>query len=374
MTTDPIGLYVHIPFCVSKCNYCDFCSLGGAYDRYIDSYVKTLLAEAERYKRGKKITVNTLYFGGGTPSLLSPEMLKKILVGLEAVFDFGKLSEFTLEANPGTLTYEKAKGFKAFGVNRISLGLQSIHNNELKKLGRIHTFEDFLDSYKMLREVGFDNISVDLMYGIPEQTTESFCQTLSRVISLAPEHISAYGLIIEEGTPFFDDRDFLALPTEDDECDMYDMACQMLADAGYLHYEISNYSMPGYHSEHNLGYWRMREYIGLGAAAYSYLDGERYGNPRSLERYLGGELKTDVDTVDPDTEEKEYIMMRLRISDGIDLSEYSERFGKDFVRNKEEALSGYKKSELITLDKDRVALTERGFYLSNTIICDLIDL
>ena len=373
MTTKRIGLYVHIPFCVSKCNYCDFCSLGGAYDRYIEAYVDALLAEAEAYKREPKIALRTLYFGGGTPSLLSPDMLGKILEGLRNVFDFDDLFEFTLEANPGTLTREGAVGFKELGVNRISLGLQSIHENELKKLGRIHSFEDFLLSYKMLREAGFDNIGVDLMYGIPEQTIESFEKTLSRVIAISPEHISAYGLIIEEGTPFFEKVDSLPLPDEDTECDMYNLACSMLRDAGYHHYEISNYSRPGYRSAHNLVYWQMGEYIGLGAAAYSYLDGERYGNPRSLSAYLDGVRKNDVDVVDAECEESEYIMMRLRISDGIDLAEYLNKFGKNFITGREELLSAYEGAGYLTVDDERVALTERGFYISNTLICDLLD-
>lgn len=371
MTTKPIGLYVHIPFCVSKCKYCDFCSLGAAYDRYIDDYVKALCDEVKVYRREPGIAIDTLYFGGGTPSLLSPNMLEKILLGLRTVFDFNSLREFTLEANPGTLTYEKAIGFKALGVNRISLGLQTVHENELKLLGRIHTYEDFLSSYKMLREAGFDNIGIDLMYGIPDQTRESFKETLSRVIALSPEHLSAYGLIIEEGTPFYLARNSLNLPVEDEECDMYDLACSMLADAGYQHYEISNYSKAGYHSSHNLKYWRAEEYIGLGAAAYSYFDGERYGNPRSVERYLSGERKCDIERVDSGEEEIEYIMMNLRLSYGVSIDDYQARFGKSFISGREEILKRYIRGGYIVEHDGRISLTEQGFYISNSIISDL---
>ena len=373
MTTKPIGLYIHIPFCVSKCKYCDFCSLGGAYDQYIDAYLDALFDEAEQYRREEPIAVDTLYFGGGTPSLLSVEKLGKILERIRSVFDLSPLREFTLEANPGTLTKEKADGFIALGVNRISLGMQTIHSIELEKLGRIHTFEDFLRSYNMLRDAGFDNIGIDLMYGIPEQTVSSFRETLSRVIELRPEHISAYGLIIEEGTPFFEMRDTLALPDEDTECNMYLTACNMLREAGYEHYEISNYSLKGRPSLHNLKYWETSPYIGLGAAAYSYFDGVRYGNPKSVSRYIGGERRTDVDPVDRKGEENEYIMMRLRLSDGIVLSEYSSEFGKSFTEGREAILSSFEKLGFLSVGSNSVSLTEKGFYISNTVICDLLD-
>ena len=372
MITEPIGLYIHIPFCISKCNYCDFCSYPSLYKERADEYIDRLISEAESYRRGEKIDVNSIYFGGGTPSLLEPKQLGRILDAVRSVFNVSDDCEVTTEANPGTVTEEKLRAYRSLGVNRVSLGLQSVHENEMKILGRIHTYDDFLLAYSMLRGLGFDNISVDLMYGIPEQTLVSFRETLTRVIDLAPEHISAYGLIIEEGTPFFKMADRLAIPDEDEECDMYCMAASMLADAGYEHYEISNYSRPNRRSRHNLKYWRAEEYIGLGAAAYSYFEGKRYGNPRSFDRYMNGSEYENIDELDRDGEMFEYAMMRLRLADGIPLREYERRFGVSFLDGRREKLDRYTKAGLICQSNEAVSLTERGFYLSNTVMADIL--
>ena len=372
MTTDPIGIYVHIPFCKSKCNYCDFCSYPSLYEARADEYVERVIAEAGGYRKEHPLRVDTVYFGGGTPSLLTPSQLERLLKSLREVFDILPDAEITLEANPGTLTEEKARGYKALGVNRISLGVQTIHEKELKSLGRIHTYGDFLTSYKLLRECGFDNISVDLMYGIPHQTADSFTETLREIISLKPEHISAYGLIVEEGTPFYDVADSLPLPTEDAECDMYYTAADILKKAGYSHYEISNYARPSYKSRHNLKYWRDEEYIGLGAAAYSYFGGSRYGNPRSFDKYMSGASRDNVDTPDREGEMFEYAMMHLRLDEGITLADYKARFGTDFTSERESVIEKYRAAGMLTLDEDRLALTERGFYLSNAIMAELL--
>ena len=232
MTTDALGLYVHIPFCKSKCNYCDFCSYPAIGSSARDGYIERVISEAREYVKGEKIRVDTLYLGGGTPSLLSPAQAERLLSSLSDIFDISPLAEVTIEANPGTVDGEKVLAYKSLGVNRISLGLQSIHENELKILGRIHTYDDFLSAYKLVREHGFDNVSIDLMYGIPEQTKDSFRKTLDAVTALEPEHISAYGLIVEEGTPFYSMAKSLPLPSEDEECDMYFMAAEVLRERG----------------------------------------------------------------------------------------------------------------------------------------------
>lgn len=372
MTTDARGLYVHIPFCIRKCNYCNFASLGGSFDEYIDSYTDRLLSEAKEYRESEKVKIDTLYFGGGTPSLLSPKRLEIMLSTLSEIFSFTDDLEFTLEANPGTLDYEKAAGYRSLGVNRVSIGLQSIHGNELKILGRIHNYDEFLECYGALRRAGFENLNVDLMYGIPECTVDSFAKTLDAVTALSPEHISAYGLIVEEGTPFYKMRKTLALPDEDEEAQMYYLAADKLARAGYSHYEISNYARVGRESRHNLKYWSDEEYIGIGVAAYSYFKNKRYGNTRSLKEYISGAPREDYEEIDIEAERFEYAMMRLRLSSGIDLSLYKERFGIPFAFGKEERIAEYTKRGLISICGDRLSLTEDGFYLSNMILADLL--
>lgn len=371
MTTK--GLYIHIPFCVRKCSYCDFCSVAAWDEAFVDAYIDRLLSELSGYKRQVRIPVDTLYLGGGTPSLLTGGQLTRIVSAVREVFSLSPDTEFTIEANPGTLTEDKLSAYRALGVNRLSLGLQSIHDNELKMLGRIHTYEDFLNSYRMARAVGYDNISVDLMYGIPRQTRESYLHSLRAVTSLGPEHISAYGLIVEPGTRFCDMGDALRLPDEDEECDMYYMAHELLSAEGYLHYEISNYARAGRMSRHNLKYWRDSEYIGVGAAAYSYFEGKRYGNTRDLDRYMAGlDIPECSETLTAETERYEYAMMHLRLSFGISLSEYRRRFGEDFLYGREETVGRYVGMGLAVLDEDRFYLTERGFYLSNTILSDIL--
>ena len=372
MTTDGRGLYVHIPFCVRKCNYCDFCSYADSIDSNLEPYVAVLLSEAERYKQGKKIKIDTLYFGGGTPSLLPPQTLEKILLGLSDIFEISDSAEVTLEANPGTFDIVKMRAYRSLGINRVSVGVQSIHENELKKLGRIHSSNEFYSSYNCLRDAGFDNINLDLMYGIPEQTEKTFASTLDRIISLEPEHISAYGLIVEEGTPFYLERETLDLPDEDIECRMYYMASEKLLSAGYRHYEISNYAKPGRESRHNLKYWRDEEYIGLGVSAYSYFGGKRYGNARSLSSYLLDQRATESEQIAREDEMYEYAMMRLRLSEGIDLTAYRARFGVDFQNGRESIIERFRSLGLLSISNDTLSLTERGFYLSNTILAEIL--
>ncbi|MBQ7344250.1 MAG: radical SAM family heme chaperone HemW [Clostridia bacterium] len=373
MATDSLGLYVHIPYCVRKCNYCDFCSLPKGAGGVPDDYVDRLCREFLEYSGKAQRPLDTVYFGGGTPSLLSPRQMEKIVESIEEAFKISPSAEITFEANPGTLTREKVNAFYKLGFNRVSLGLQSIHENELKKLGRIHNYEDFLSSYKMLREAGFENISVDLMYGIPYQTKESFAETLRAVIALSPQHISAYGLMVEEDTPFYAERDTLPIPTLDEECDMYGIASQMLAESGFEHYEISNYARRGYRSRHNSLYWNLGEYIGVGAAAHSFFDGVRYSNSDNVDEYLSSRgLNNHGDRESSQDLAYEYAMLRLRLKDGFSLSDYEARFGVSFTVGKEQILERLEREGLLTLTEDRIALTERGFYLSNSILVEIL--
>ncbi len=374
MKTDAIGLYVHIPFCLKKCNYCDFCSFDSLLREERVAYLSALIREIKGYKRDEKICVDTIFFGGGTPSLLEPE---EFAILTESIFDsFYVLSdcEFTVEANPKTLTREKLLSFKSCGVNRISIGLQTIHENERKILGRIHNFEDFKTAYSLIKECGISNVGVDVMYGIPEQTKESFLETLDAVVRLSPSHISAYGLILEENTKFWEARDTLMLPDEDTECEMYYAACEYLSSCGYSHYEISNYAKVGFESRHNLKYWREESYIGVGVSAYSYFEGRRYGNTKDLNEYLTSEMTQYItdEAVGRDECAYEYAMLGLRLSAGISLSEYKNKFGCDFILGRESRIKKYIDAGYMQNNGERLFLTEKGFYVSNAILAELL--
>ena len=373
MRTNPIGLYLHIPFCIKKCSYCDFCSYPGLDEQTRKKYISQLINEICSYKREEKIAVDTIFFGGGTPSLLEPSEFSLICDAIEETFLVSSDTEFSIEANPKTITREKLEAFISRGVNRISIGLQTIHENERKILGRIHDFEDFNEAFQMAKECGISNIGVDLMYGIPEQTPESFEQTLLKVISLQPTHISAYGLILEEETPLWQQRDNLTFPGEDDECDMYELACSLLRKHGYNHYEISNYAKGGYKSRHNMKYWDMSEFIGVGASAYSYFEGKRFGNTSDIFEYLSEGFKQYMKEENQlDDLAFEFVMLGLRTSQGISLTEYENFFGQDFRTGRRDKINNYISLGYMTESPDRIALSEKGFYISNTILTDLL--
>ncbi len=374
MTTDKIGLYVHIPFCLKKCNYCDFCSFSTLSENEKEQYLKRLLNEIEGYKRTPKIGIDTVFFGGGTPSLLSEKAFSLICGKIGEIFDVSSDAEFTVEVNPKTLTKEKLDVFIKNGVNRISIGMQSIHENELKKLGRIHTFDDFSECYNMVLNAGISNVSVDVMYGIPEQTIDSFELTVKKIIELAPQHISVYGLILEEGTPFFENKKTLDLPSEDSECDMYLLASKLLKNAGYSHYEISNYAKEGYLAKHNLKYWHNKEYIGVGVSAYSNFEGCLYGNTKEFISYIGAEgISAEYsEKITKDDAKFEFAMLNLRLKDGFSLIEYKEKFGVDFIFENSEKINSYIEGGFLKIENDRIFLTEKGFYVSNTILSELL--
>ncbi len=371
MNKDRLGLYLHIPFCVSKCKYCDFCSFPkGEEDRR--RYVAALIREIENAPRDER-EIDSIFFGGGTPTLLSEDAFSEIFSVLRKKYRISEDAEITVEANPGTVTKEKLCVLRSLGVNRISMGLQSSHDRELSILGRIHTYGDFLESYRMVSECGFENVNIDLMYAIPEQTVENFEQTLRRVIALAPAHISAYSLIIEDGTPFGKAKKSLALPSEEEETAMYESACRLLGEAGYHHYEISNYAKEGRACRHNLRYWQGGDYLGFGLAAHSLYRGERLAATEDFSSYLSNPLSLRAcNSLDLASEAEEYVMLGLRTSFGISLREYRARFGSDFLHDREEKLSLYEKLGYLLRDGDCLRLTEKGFYVSNAILCEIL--
>ena len=375
MTTKPIGIYVHIPFCKQKCSYCDFLSFAGALQKYEEPYTDALIREIYSYKREPKIKADTVFFGGGTPSIISAQSFSRITEALYDVFEILPDAEFTLEANPKTLTDEKLSTYVGCGVNRISIGMQSVCEKELKTLGRIHNFDEFLAAYEITQGAGVKNINIDLMYGIPEQTAESFERTLDRVVALSPSHLSLYGLILEEETRFWDKRDLLSLPDEDIECDMYYLAGKKLSLAGYSHYEISNYAKEGTECRHNLKYWRDMPYIGVGVSAYSYFDGVRFGNSSDINEYLSSESKKYryEEVISAEEEAYEYAMLRLRLKEGFSLSDYKKRFGAEFYSGERKGkIDAYSELGYISLTEENISLTESGFYISNKILTDLL--
>ena len=372
MKTDAVGLYIHIPFCLKKCAYCDFTSFPVCDFSGREKYIDVLCEEISSYK-SHNVTLDTIFFGGGTPSILTGDEFAKISAAISNSFKIAPGVEFTMEANPGTLSRENLSKYFECGVNRLSIGLQSIHENELKNLGRIHNYNDFVKSYTMARELGIDNINIDLMYGIPKQTAESFRSTLSNVISLEPDHLSVYGLILEPGTPLYQRAEDLVLPSEDEEVDMYYRAADMLSRAGYEHYEISNYSKNGKRCAHNMKYWCLDEYIGVGLSAHSFYRGNRYYNSSIPNEYFSRVGKGYMCNPNEEYDQAfEYVMLGLRTADGISLSEYKGRFACDFLDGRIDKLKKLSDLGLISMENNYLRLTERGFYVSNTILSELL--
>ncbi len=377
MTTDRLGIYIHIPFCASRCYYCDFCSTSAAKRDKIDAYVGALINEIRGFASGheSKFEVDTLYFGGGTPTLLSLQNFSDILSCVKENFELLPGAEITAEANPKTSDFEKLCSMRQLGVNRLSIGMQSVHDGELKALGRIHKFKDFESFYSDARRAGFDNISVDLMYGIPEQTMESFEESVTRLAALSPEHISSYCLKIEEGTRFYRTRESLALPDEDIVCDMYESMTNILQSAGYNKYEISNFSKTGRESRHNLKYWQYDDYIGFGSGAHSFFEGKRFANSRDIDGYIatrGLGTKEGEEIILDSEAENEYVMLGMRLSRGIDISEYESRFRKKFNEEFGKKLKKFS-PEFVVLSENNCRFTEKGMFVSNYILSEILD-
>ncbi len=374
-------LYVHIPFCVRKCAYCDFLSFSRSSElqrQYVDKLLAEIQWAGEKYK---DTTVFTVFIGGGTPSILNADWIVEICSALHHSFKIAEDAEISMEANPGTVTKEKLQRYKMAGINRLSFGLQSANNEELNLLGRIHTYEGFLENYRLARECGFENINIDLMSALPGQTVESWEETLTRVAELKPEHISAYSLIIEEGTPFYEaygeDRGEGILPDEDAEREMYHRTKEILKSYGYERYEISNYAKTGKECRHNIGYWTGVPYLGLGLGASSYMDGRRFCNNSDLEEYLispPGERFDEQILTEQDMQE-EYFFVGLRLVDGVSIKGFEERFGvtaESVYPGVMERLVREGGAEFAGPEGDCFRLTDFGMDVSNYIMAQFL--
>ena len=368
-----LGIYVHIPFCVQKCRYCDFCSFAGEGEDVKARYGAELVRRIRAYNgQVSDYKVDTVYFGGGTPSLMSAGAIEKIMNAVRDTFSVCGSAEITLECNPATADREYFSAIRSLGVNRISMGLQSASDRELSLLGRIHTVEDFDRTFADARAAGFDNISADLMYGIPDQDRVSLHNSMKHLADLSPEHISAYGLMIEEGTYLYRHRQDFCLADDDTQCDMYLDCTEYLASRGYEKYEISNFCRDGRRSRHNMRYWLGEEYLGFGVAAHSYFGGYRFGNSRDISAFMSGrDIMEEREEVGDDGLREEYIMLRLRLSDGIDTRDYQHRFGRDFYCDFP-IVSDWIKSGLMRQNKDSISFTDRGIFVSNSLISDML--
>lgn len=406
----PLSLYIHIPFCVKKCLYCDFLSYS-ASDHAKEKYLQMLFKEIKQWKDllCGRYYVKTIFIGGGTPTCLTPAQVSSLG---EVIRDFcntlstAKGIEFTIEANPGTITPEHIRVMKEIGINRVSLGLQSAQNDELHALGRIHTYEDFLKSYDLLQRSDITNINIDLMADIPLQTVKSYEDTLNKVLQLQPQHISSYSLIVEEGTPFYQmqQEHMLQIPDEDTDRKMYELTREKLSQNGYNRYEISNYAKADMECKHNLTYWQLGEYLGFGLGASSYLGGYRFSNSQNMKAYCKNDIFTDIKNKDTnhcaldneasqDTmiakvlerkqdchklikreEMEEFVFLGLRMMQGISISEYNRRFGEDFRKRYETLLPILFGQKLLAEDenRDRIYLTSRGIDVSNTILAEFL--
>ncbi len=375
-----LELYIHIPFCVKKCAYCDFLSSPQS-EEVIESYVEALILEIKGHDTYAD-TVTSIFLGGGTPSILSGEQMERIFHAVRARFDVAQDAEITIEANPGTVTVEKLNAYRRCGINRISFGLQSANNEELKLLGRIHTYEEFLTSYNLAREAGFDNINVDLISAIPKQTIQSFEETLQKVSALNPEHISAYSLIVEEGTPFAklygeDGPKEKDLPSEEEEREIYRRTEEILNRSGYIRYEISNYAKHGKECRHNLGYWERKNYLGLGLGSASLMDNVRYKNIDDLDVYIkhAHDPKQIQEQIEPLTvveQIEEFMFLGLRKMQGISATEFENQFGSALEECYGEQIERFLREGLLERKDSYLKLTKQGIDVSNYVLAEFL--
>lgn len=403
-------IYIHIPFCIQKCHYCDFLSApcdAGIRERYVECLIREIEYYGEWYgMSGRNIPVTSIFFGGGTPSILESNQIQSIMDKLKTTYSIEENAEITMECNPGTVTEEKLSGYRVAGINRLSIGLQSANNAELKSIGRIHTYEQFLNSYDMARKCGFKNINVDLMSALPGQTLESYRNTIEKVLDVKPEHISAYSLILEEGTPLYERIEQLeeqkmptGLPNEDTEREMYYMTERMLKDAGYERYEISNYARTGYECKHNTAYWRRDDYLGMGIGAASCIDDVRMKNITDIGAYMDIYEKIDTrdDVLQKDVSERnimednaldkdetdvlsdedkmeEFMFLGLRMMRGISKKEFERQFNVKYDMVYGAVTAKLIKEGLIEVsdDNDSLWLTPLGIDVSNMVLSQFI--
>ena len=374
----PLGIYVHVPFCRSKCQYCDFYSLAEKDDKMIDAYLKAVcdhIRETGPLAPGYK--VDSIYFGGGTPSFLGADALATILTVIRRSFDVDANAEITFEANPDSVSDTLLKRLRAEGFNRVSLGVQNDNDEMLKKLGRPHDYAQVVGAVQRIRKAGFKNLSIDLMYGLPGQTMNSWRDTLERVMTLSPDHVSCYALKIEEGTPLYKYRDFLEIPDEDTQADMYLATVENLRGKAFRQYEISNFARKGLYSRHNMKYWTGGEYLGFGPSASSDFAGRRFTIVRDLQSYCsgiatGGEVLSEVEDTPMRERAGEYLMLRLRTASGISREEYERNYLLPFDPIEAHLEKCRSFGHAVQNEEDRWRLTPKGFLVSNTIISDLL--
>ena len=387
-----LSLYIHIPFCKAKCNYCDFNSYPGKtalmepYFHAIETEIKlrgrdkgTGTMSHSEVGHGTCPLVPTVFIGGGTPSLADPQMINRLMNACRQNFRLAGDAEISMESNPGTLSFEKLTGYKACGINRLSIGLQAWQDRLLKELGRVHSMEEFVENLKLARKAGFRNINVDLIFGLPGQTISDWTETVSNIISLDIEHISCYSLKIEEGTVFGNRLRTGELEEPDDELDrkMYWHAIDSLVRNGYKHYEISNFARPGFECRHNLVYWRAEEYLGIGAGAHSYLDGCRFNNVNGIEDYIDGIEKGVVfreneQPIDKNEAMSEYMILGLRLVDGISTEAFKARFGEEADSVFGGQLAKLEHRQLLERNGDRWRLTSTGLDFGNTVFMEFL--
>lgn len=373
------GLYIHIPFCASKCSYCDFYSITGTKEekeKYVSALIRQLKFWGDRYPER---IFDTIYIGGGTPSVLDAELIERLLYSIKENFRTEHNAEITMEANPDSASKRVLKAAFLGGVNRLSFGAQSFLDDELQILGRRHKACDIDKAFYLAKECGFTNISLDIIFALPNQTQDKLDYTLSKLSELSPLHISAYGLKLEQGTPLYNKQSILKLPDEDSEYRLYTEICSFLKDRGYEHYEISNFARNGFRSRHNMRYWQGKEYLGLGPAAHSFLDGERFSYNKDIKSYIS---KSEKGIVKPDATEiigrsgmlAEYIMLSLRTSEGLTFNRLSEFIDEKKLFKIRTFADKLKTNDYVSYNSDGFSLTEKGFWVSNAIIGRLLDL
>lgn len=392
-----LGIYVHIPFCVSKCSYCDFLSFDNCSYAVQLQYIDALIQEIKLYKAfADRYVVKTIFFGGGTPSLLDEVFIGNILKAIRSVFNVDRFPEITIDANPGTVKYTNLLAYQSHGINRLSIGLQSTDDDCLMMLGRIHNMDQFVATYNSARRAGFKNINVDIMSGIPGQTEHTYVETLMKVIEFGPEHISAYSLQVEDGTPLAENEPVLSmLPDEEADRRMYAMTKKVLGANGYQRYEFSNYAKPGYECKHNITYWTGGEYVGLGLGAASFFKGERFSNIRDINRYLEimqeaqsdiasstdkisvydevtHQLRENIETIYIDSRIEEFMFLGLRMTKGVSRSEFLNRFNKDIYEVYGPVINKYVTEGFMVEEGDSIRLNDRGIDVSNIILSDFI--
>ncbi|MEA5095483.1 MAG: radical SAM family heme chaperone HemW [Sedimentibacter saalensis] len=376
-----LGVYIHVPFCKKKCNYCDFYSVKWN-DEWETKYTEAVIDEIKSYKEmlGHKYIVDTVYFGGGTPTIIKPSNLKSILDSISIVADIDTKAEISMEANPNTLTDENLKQYRETGINRLSIGIQSLNDGILKKIWRIHNSKEALEAIDRARKHGFENINADAMFNIPVQTTSDIEDTLSKIIERGVKHISFYSLKLEKGTPLYsmEQKNLITMPDEDEERNMYYKGRFVMEKSNLFQYEISNFAAEGFQCRHNLKYWNQEEYIGIGPSAHSFMNSIRYSNPSDLNLYCKNSIENNFNRIIQEEMNKEelmfeYIMLRLRLTEGLDANEFKRKFNVDFNEKYKVQIKYLTDNKLIENNESILRLTQRGMDISNYVFEEFME-